>query len=417
MASHAAKSNAVSNTETPALTGSWLGEFPARLRELDQTHLRRQRQVVAPEAGAYLRVNGERLLAFCSNDYLGLAQHPALVQAACDGARAYGVGAGGSPLVSGHSAANDALEHALAHFVGQPRALYFYAGYATNIGIVPALVGKGDAIFSDALNHACLIDGARLSKAQIHRYGHADMAALAEQLASSPAARKLVISDAVFSMDGDVADVPALLALCERYDALLLLDDAHGFGVLGPQGRGCLAHFGLAGEQASPRILYMATLGKAAGVAGAFVAGSDALVEWLLQKTRSYIFATAAPAMLASALQISLQLIEHDEWRREQLQRLIARLQTGLAQGLQGSAWQLGVSSTAIQPLLIGPNDAALAVMQGLRERGLWVPAIRPPTVAEGTARLRIALSAAHTEADVDRLVQALTALAKPASA
>ena len=339
------------------------------------------------------------------------------MQAACDGARAYGVGAGGSPLVSGHSAANDALEHALARFVGQPRALYFYAGYATNIGIVPALVGQDDAIFSDALNHACLIDGARLSGAQIHRYGHADMAALAEQLASSPAARKLVISDAVFSMDGDVADVPALLALCERYDALLLLDDAHGFGVLGPQGRGCLAHFGLAGEQASPRILYMATLGKAAGVAGAFVAGSDALVEWLLQKTRSYIFATAAPAMLASTLQTSLQLIEQDEWRREQLQRLIARLQTGLAQGLQGSAWQLGVSSTAIQPLLIGPNDAALAVMQGLRERGLWVPAIRPPTVAEGTARLRIALSAAHTEADVDRLVQALTALAKSASA
>jgi 8-amino-7-oxononanoate synthase len=409
MAGHAAVSE--------ALTGSWLGEFPARLRELDRTHLRRQRQVVAPEAGAYLRVNGERLLAFCSNDYLGLAQHPALVHAACDGARAYGVGAGGSPLVSGHSAANDALEHALARFVGQPRALYFYAGYATNIGIVPALVGKGDAIFSDALNHACLIDGARLSGAQIHRYGHADMAALALQLASSPAVRKLVISDAVFSMDGDVADVPALLALCERHDALLLLDDAHGFGVLGPQGRGCLAQFGLAGEQASPRILYMATLGKAAGVAGAFVAGSDALVEWLLQKTRSYIFATAAPAMLASALQISLQLIEQDEWRREHLQRLIARLRAGLAQGLQGSSWQLGVSSTAIQPLVIGPNDAALAVMRGLRARGLWVPAIRPPTVAEGTARLRIALSAAHTEADVDRLVQALTALAKPAAA
>jgi 8-amino-7-oxononanoate synthase len=417
MASHAAESNAVSNTETPALTGSWLDEFPARLRELDGTHLRRQRQVVVPEAGAYLRVNGERLLAFCSNDYLGLANHPALVQAACDGARAHGVGSGGSPLVSGHSAANDALEHALASFVSLPRALYFYAGYATNIGIVPALVGKGDAIFSDALNHACLIDGARLSGAQIHRYAHADMAALAQQLASSSAAHKLVISDAVFSMDGDVADVPALLALCERHDALLLLDDAHGFGVLGPQGRGCLAHFGLAGELASPRILYMATLGKAAGVAGAFVAGSDALVEWLLQKTRSYIFATAAPAMLASALQTSLHLIERDEWRREQLQRLIARLQTGLAQGLQGSTWQLGVSSTAIQPLMIGPNDAALAVMQGLRERGLWVPAIRPPTVAEGTARLRIALSADHTETDVDRLVQALTALAKPASA
>jgi 8-amino-7-oxononanoate synthase len=218
-------------------------------------------------------------------------------------------------------------------------------------------------------------------------------------------------------MDGDVADVPALLALCERYDALLLLDDAHGFGVLGPQGRGCLAHFSLTGQNASPRVLYMATLGKAAGVAGAFVAGSEALVEWLLQKTRSYIFATAAPALLASALQMSLQLIEQDEWRREHLQRLIARLKTGLTQGLQGSSWHLGASATAIQPLLIGPNDAALGVMQGLRERGLWVPAIRPPTVAEGTSRLRITLSAAHTEADIDSLVQALTALAKPVAA
>jgi 8-amino-7-oxononanoate synthase len=373
--------------------------------------------VVVPEDGAYLRVNGQRLLAFCSNDYLGLANHPALVQAACDGARAYGVGSGGSPLVSGHSSANDALEHSLARFVRLPRALYFYAGYATNIGIVPALVGKGDAIFSDALNHACLIDGTRLSGAQIHRYAHTDMAALEQQLASSPAPRKFVISDAVFSMDGDVADVPALLALCERYDALLLLDDAHGFGVLGPQGRGCLAHFSLTGQNASPRVLYMATLGKAAGVAGAFVAGSEALVEWLLQKTRSYIFATAAPALLASALQMSLQLIEQDEWRREHLQRLIARLKTGLTQGLQGSSWHLGASATAIQPLLIGPNDAALGVMQGLRERGLWVPAIRPPTVAEGTSRLRITLSAAHTEADIDSLVQALTALAKPVAA
>lgn len=396
----------------PRLTASWLDEFPARLDALDHSHLRRQRPVVLPDEGAYLRVNGQRMLAFCSNDYLGLARHPALVQAACDGARTYGVGAGASPLVSGHSGANHALEHALADFVGLPRALYFYAGYAANIGIVPALVGKGDAIFSDALNHACLIDGARLSSAQIHRYAHNDLAALARQLESSPSPRKLVISDAVFSMDGDVADVPALLALCERHDALLLLDDAHGFGVLGPQGRGCLAHFGLHAGQASPRILYMATLGKAAGVAGAFVAGSEALVEWLLQKTRSYIFATAAPALLASALHTSLQLIEQDEWRRGHLQHLIARLRTGLAHGLRGSSWQLGTSPTAIQPLLIGPNLAALSAMQGLHQRGLWVPAIRPPTVADGTARLRIALSAVHTEADIDRLVQALTELA-----
>ena len=393
---------------------SWLNEFPARLDELDRTHLRRRRRVVVPAGGAYLQVDGQHMLAFCSNDYLGLAAHPALVQAACQGAQAFGVGAGASALVSGHSTANDALETALAGFVELPGALYFYAGYATNIGIIPALVGADDAVFSDALNHACLIDGARLSRARIHRYAHADLAALERELAASPARRKLIITDAVFSMDGDVADVPGLLALCERHDALLLLDDAHGFGVLGPQGRGCHAHFGLNGAAASKRILYMATLGKAAGVAGAFVAGSEDLVEWLLQKTRSYIFATAAPALLATALQTSLQLIEHEAWRREHLQALMERLRTGLTQGLQGSRWRLGNSSTAIQPLLIGANDEALTVMEGLRQRGLWVPAIRPPTVPDGTARLRIALSAAHTEGDIDRLVQALTELAGP---
>lgn len=396
----------------PSLTNSWLDEFPARIAELDRAHLLRRRRVVLPESGARLQVDGRSMLAFCSNDYLGLAHHPALIEAACLGARSFGVGATASPLVSGHSAANDTLEQALASFVDLPRALYFYAGYATNIGIIPALVGSGDAIFSDNLNHACLIDGARLSRAQIQRYAHADLGALEAALAQSPARRKLVISDTVFSMDGDLADIPALLALCERHDALLLLDDAHGFGVLGPQGRGGLAHFALTGARASPRVLYMATLGKAAGVAGAFVAGSDAIVEWLLQKTRSYIYATAAPALLASALRASLQLIEHDEWRREHLQQLINRLRQGLAMGLRGSHWQLGPSLTPIQPLLIGRNDEALAVMEGLRKRGLWVPAIRPPTVPEGTARLRIALSAAHTEADVDQLVQALTELA-----
>ena len=365
-------------------------------------------------------MNGQSLLAFCSNDYLGLAQHPRLVQAACDAAQIYGVGSGASPMVSGHSAANAALEHELAAFVRLPRALYFYAGFATNISIVPALVGAGDAIFSDALNHACLIDGARLSRAQIHRYPHADLAALARELAQSSAARKLVMSDAVFSMDGDSADIAGLLALCEQHDALLLLDDAHGFGVLGPQGRGSLAAVGLIGPNASRRVLYMATLGKAAGVAGAFVAGDDALVEWLLQKTRSYTFATAAPALLASALRVSLQVIEQDDWRRTHLQHLVARLRGGLTAGLQGSRWQLSESQTAIQPLLIGPNDEALAVMEGLRLRGIWVPAIRPPTVPEGTARLRIALSAAHTEADIDQLVQALSELAsacRPVSA
>ena len=395
------------------MTTSWLDEFPARIKELDAAHLRRQRRVVTPDGGARLKVNGQIMLAFCSNDYLGLATHPALVRAACDAANACGVGSGGSPLVSGHSAANAALEHELAAFVGLERALYFYAGYATNIGIIPALVGAGDAIFSDALNHACLIDGARLARAEVHRYAHADLAALDREMAQSVARRKLVISDAVFSMDGDSADIAGLLALCERHDALLLLDDAHGFGVLGPQGRGSLAAAGLHGAHASCRVLYMATLGKAAGVAGAFVAGDDALVEWLLQKTRSYTFATAAPAMLASALRASLQIIEQDDWRRAHLQRLIARLRSGLTAGLRGSHWRLSDSQTAIQPLLIGRNDEALAAMEGLRLGGIWVPAIRPPTVPEGTARLRIALSAAHTEADIDLLIDAVAALAR----
>lgn len=395
------------------MTNSWLDDFPARIKELDHAHLRRRRAVVTPDGGASLIVNGRSMLAFCSNDYLGLATHPELVQAACAGAQAFGVGSGGSPLVSGHSAANEALEHELAAFVGLPRALYFYAGYGTNTGIIPALVGAGDAIFSDALNHACLIDGARLSRAQIHRYAHADLATLDRELAQSGARRKLLISDAVFSMDGDCADIPALLALCERHDALLLLDDAHGFGVRGPQGRGSLADAGLFGAQASRRVLYMATLSKAAGAAGAFVAGDDALVEWLLQKTRSYIFATAAPALLATALRASLKLIEQDEWRRTHLQQLVARLRSGLAAGVQGSGWRLSESQTAIQPLLIGRNDEAMAAMEALRERGIWVPAIRPPTVPEGTARLRIALSAAHTEADVDQLIEALTSQAR----
>ena len=272
-------------TSPTAPQASWLDEIPARLADIERAHLLRRRRVVEPAGGARLRVDGQPMLAFCSNDYLGLASHPALAQAACEATAHFGVGSGGSPLVSGHSAANDALEHDLATYVQLPRALYFYAGYATNTGIIPALVGDGDALFSDALNHACLIDGARLSRATIHRYPHADLAALEAQMAASSARRKLVISDAVFSMDGDLIDIPALLALCERYDALLLLDDAHGFGVLGPQGRGSLAQAGLTGPNASRRVLYMATLGKAAGVAGAFVAGDAALIEWLLQKT------------------------------------------------------------------------------------------------------------------------------------
>ncbi|MEG3001098.1 MAG: 8-amino-7-oxononanoate synthase [Comamonas sp.] len=400
---------------TIATPTSWLDELPQQLAALDAQQLLRTRRAVAPLHGAHIRVDGQPLLQFCSNDYLGLAGHPALAEAACTGAWDFGVGSGGSPMVNGHSTANAELEADLARFVQLPRALYFYAGFATNASVIPALVGAGDAIFSDALNHASLIDGCRLSRASIQRYPHGDLAALDALLATCPHRRKLVVSDAVFSMDGNVADIPGLLALCERHDALLMLDDAHGLGVLGPQGRGSLAAAGLTGAAASPRVLYMATLSKAAGVSGAFVAGSDVLIEWLLQKTRSYTFATAAPALLARALQASLQLMEHEPALRQQLQARITQLRAGLQPLLARTGWRLLPSDTAIQALVVGSNSAALALMDGLRQRGLWVPAIRPPTVPQGTARLRIALSAAHTEADVVQLLNALAALAQVA--
>jgi len=392
---------------------SWLDEIPDRLAALDAAHLTRHRREVRPAGGASMWVDGRKMLAFCSNDYLGLSQHEALRDAAIAGAQRYGVGSGASPMVSGHSEANAALERELADFVGLERALYFYAGYATNASIVPALVGPGDALFSDALNHACLIDGARLSKAGIHRFEHADLARLEALLQASPARRKLVISDAVFSMDGDVADIPALIALCERHDALLLLDDAHGFGVCGPQGRGSLAAVARTGAQASRRVLYMATLGKAAGVSGAFVAGSSTLVEWLLQKTRSYTFATAAPALLAQSVRAALRVIRDEPARLARLHRNIADFRAGLPAAIAGSGWTLLPSPTAIQALVIGANDDALRAMNALADAGLWVPAIRPPTVPEGTARLRIALSAAHEAEDIAALLRALADAAR----
>jgi 8-amino-7-oxononanoate synthase len=342
-------------------------------------------------------------VAFCSNDYLGLAAHPELVAAAQRGAADFGVGAGASHLILGHSVAHQRAEQALARHVALPRALLFSTGYMANIGAVTALVGRGDAIFGDRLNHASLNDAAILSRATFRRYPHCDLEALERLLAGSGAGRKLIVTDAVFSMDGDLAPVPALAALAERHDAWLLLDDAHGFGVLGEGGRGTLAHFGAG----SPRIVYLGTLGKAAGVFGAFVAGTDEIVETLVQRARSYVYTTATPPMLACAVLRSLALIVEEPWRRAHLQRLIARVRDGLAR----SRWRLAPSQTAIQPLLIGANAEALSVADQLAERGLLVPAIRPPTVPRGTARLRISLSAAHGEDDVDRLTDALNGI------
>jgi 8-amino-7-oxononanoate synthase len=375
------------------------------LAELDAQQLLRVRREVQPQSGATLSVNGHLRLSFGSNDYLGLAQHPALIAAAQEAAARYGTGSTASPLVCGHSPAHEALERELAEFVGLPRALYFTSGYMANVGCIPALVGKGDAIFSDALNHACLIDGARLSKAELHVHPHNDLAALDVALAAARGARRrLVITDAVFSMDGDLAPLPELLALCERHDAWLMIDDAHGFGVIGEAGRGTLSHFGLAGRRVTDRLVYMATLGKAAGVAGAFVAGGEAVVEWLMQRARTYMFATGAPALIAEALRASLRVIAEEEWRREHLKRLHVRLR----EGLTPLPWQAPRSDTAIQPLILGETATALEVMSALDAQGLWVPAIRPPTVPAGTSRLRICLSAAHTEDDVQRLCHAV---------
>lgn len=390
---------------------SWLQALPQQVQALRDQHLLRTRRQVAPQTGAHITVNGQPMLQFCSNDYLGLSQHPALVAAARHGAMELGVGAGGSPMVNGHSTANAELEEALAAYLQLPRVLYFYAGFATNVSVIPALVGAGDAIFSDALNHASLIDGCRLSRASIQPYAHADLADLERLLAASTQARKLVVSDAVFSMDGDSADIGGLLALCERYDALLMLDDAHGFGICGPEGRGSLAAAGLTGAHASPRVLYMGTLSKAAGVAGGFVAGSEAVIEWLLQRARSYTFATAAPGLLARALLASVAVMQQGDGLRAQLQARIAQLRAGLASVVSATGWQLLPSETPIQALVVGDNERALELMAALSERGIWVPAIRPPTVPAGTARLRIALSASHTAADIDQLIAALHAI------
>ena len=379
-------------------------DLGARLRDLDSQSLLRRRRIVDGPQGAYLDVGGARLLSFCSNDYLGLANAPELVDAAKRGAERYGVGAAASALISGHTQAHDALERALAAFVGMPRALYFSTGYMASLGVVPALVGRDDAVFSDGLNLACLIDAARLSRADVLVYPHRDFDALEQALAASHHAAKLVISDTVFSMDGDIAPVANLVALCDRYDAWLLLDDAHGFGVLGGGGRGTLAHLGVA----SPRIVYMGTLGKAAGVFGAFVAGTLELIDWLVQRARTYVFTTGSPPMLATALLASLDLIEKGEWRRAKLRELTEQLAAGVA----GLPWRLLPSPTPIQPLVVGDSAGAVDLMEALLERGIWVPAIRPPTVPEGTARLRISLSAAHAPADITRLIRALHEIA-----
>jgi len=380
-----------------------LDDIAHRLELLDDHRLRRTRKVVAATQGAHLQVDGRKLLSFCSNDYLGLAGDRRIVEAACRGAREFGVGAGASALISGHARAHERLETELADFVGAQRAVLFSTGYMANLGIVPSLVGSGDAVFSDRLNHASIVDAARLSRAHVHVYPHLDMGALADLLEGSSASHKLVVSDAVFSMDGTIAPLDELITLCEANDAWLLLDDAHGFGVLGPGGRGTPAHFAVR----SPNLIHMCTLGKAAGVAGAFAAGHALVIEWLIQRARTYVFTTAAPPLLSCALSAALEILGGEDWRRTHLRELSLALRAGLA----GTAYRLLASDTAIHPIVIGDNAATLALSAALLDRGIWVPAIRPPTVPEGTARLRVSLSAAHAIQDVQRLTAALREL------
>ncbi len=375
-------------------------ELTAELALREQRGLRRVRRLLDSPQRAHVRVDGRDFVAFCSNDYLGIAADPRIAAAARDGIERYGVGAGASHLILGHSIVHYQLETALAKFVRLPKALLFSTGYMANMGVVSALVGRGDAVFADRLNHASLNDAALISRAAFKRYPHGDLEVLERLLKSTTARRRLVIVDAVFSMDGDIATLPKLLELCARHDAWLLIDDAHGFGVLGEQGRGTLSHFGIESE----RLIYMATLGKSAGVAGAFVAGSDELIETLIQNARTYIYTTAGPPMLSQALLTSLELIEQEDWRRQRLRELVDQLREGLA----AAPWSLLPSQTPIQPLIIGGNSEAMGFSERLAARGLLVPAIRPPTVAQGSARLRISLSADHDSADVQRLVDAL---------
>jgi 8-amino-7-oxononanoate synthase len=378
--------------------------------ERERDSLRRRLRVVEHTEGPWLESGGRRLLGFCSNDYLGLAQHPQLIAALKRAADDEGVGSTSAHLICGHHREHAMLEEALAGWTGRERALLFSTGYMANLGAMQALLARGDVCVQDKLNHACLLDGARLSGAELKRYPHADAAAAGRQLAGRPDAAALLATDGVFSMDGDVVPLAALAALCERERATLMVDDAHGLGVLGDHGAGSVAAAGL-GQREVP--VLMATLGKALGCSGAFVAGSATLVDGLVQFARPYVYTTAMPPALAAAACAAAGIARGEDWRREKLQALVARFRAGAAQlGLP-----LMASPSAIQPLLLGDARAALEAAQMLERRGLLVTAIRPPTVPQGQARLRITLSAMHEEEHVDRLLDALAVLPRRGAA
>ncbi|MBA6058285.1 8-amino-7-oxononanoate synthase [Pseudomonas juntendi] len=375
-------------------------DLAARLAERRAADLYRQRPLLESPQGPEVVVDGQRLLAFCSNDYLGLANHPEVVDAWQAGAERWGVGGGASHLVIGHSTPHHQVEEALAELTGRPRALLFSTGYMANLGAITALVGQGDTVLQDRLNHASLLDGGLLSGARFNRYLHNDPASLASRL-DKAVGNTLVVTDGVFSMDGDLADLPALAEVARARGAWLMVDDAHGLGTLGAQGGGIVEHFGLGVDDVP---VLIGTLGKACGTSGAFVAGSEELIEALVQFARPYIYTTSQPPALACATLKSLELLRRESWRREHLAALIRQFR----EGAQQIGLELMDSPTPIQPIVIGDSAQALRLSRTLRERGLLVTAIRPPTVPAGSARLRVTLSAAHSQAQVQLLLNAL---------
>jgi 8-amino-7-oxononanoate synthase len=387
----------------------------AELERLRAADLYRVRRVVEGGHGAALRVQGQRCVNFCSNDYLGLAADPRLAQAAQKALAACGTGSAASALISGYNAEHARLEEELADFLGRPRVLLFSSGWAANLGVLRALLGKEDRLIADELNHASLIDGGRLSGARYVRVGHRDLKGFAEALKNDSlllaggdrgGGEKLVVTDAVFSMDGDLADLPALSRLCETHGASLMVDDAHGFGVLGEHGRGAVEHFATLPSCLPPPAIHVATLGKSLGAAGAFVAGSETLIEYLIQRARSWVFSTAPPPAIAAAAREGLRILRKEPERRQHLHANIQRFRRGAAE--LGIALAGGEPATPIQPLLLGAEARALGLSRNLLARGYWMAAIRPPTVPPGTSRLRITLSAAHSDAQIDGLLEAL---------
>ena len=382
-----------------------LDQIHSELQSLKDNHLFRTRKLLSGRLGSKLSLNHQEHLSFCSNDYLGLSKNQFIQAALIEGIHLSGNGMGASHLISGHHEFHEAFENAFSEALYFERALLFSSGYMANMGVISALAGKDDAIFSDKLNHASLNDAAILSRANHKRYRHNDMNHLEELICASKSKVKIIVTDAVFSMDGDIADIPHLIYLCEAYDAYLYIDDAHGFGVLGEEGRGVLQHFidlQRIKTPHSPRLIYMATLGKAAGIHGAVVASSNSVIEYLIQKSKQYIYTTAIPAFLAYGLKESLNQILKAHEAREHVKGLVNTFRNHM----KLNKLSLGNSLTPIQPVIVGNEINALRLNQWLMDVGIYVPAIRPPSVPKGTSRMRVSFSALHSDLDVRELIK-----------